>query len=602
MLRRISLIVALALLTNTTRAAEPQVVAQISSVEIFFQTSNPPNMVVTASGLVPTAGFTDVRLIRAIYVMPPLDGVQDYFLVATPPTSPAATVISTVTASDTYAEVTVAAPWLKGVRIHGIGEGVKTQFFANQLRVRKNILDLTAAELAAFEHGVSVMKSRPASDPTSWRFQANIHGENLPASNPLWNQCQHGTNHFLTWHRAFIYQFENILRQASGDDSFNLPYWDWSTSPSLPAAFRVSTSSLFDSTRSINAGQMLSSSVVVDDLLASTSQLNFFSFSNMLEGSPHGAVHVLIGGRMGSVPTAANDPIFWLHHCNIDRVWDSWLAMGGGRADPTDATYLDRQFPLVDRTGAVVNMRVGDFIKSSQLGYRYAGLSGVTESLEITPPSVGSDGMMETVSDATPKIIASSKAGDALEVADAPQALGLEAKRVNLAVREDSSDVLETAVTTASPAAKGRLLIDIHGLAAKTAPRFTYSVYINLPEGETRPEVKRLYRVSTVNLFGVAANEHEGHEGHDAHSEHGDHETDHADGHHASTVQTFDATDTVARLREANIWKADSITVTLEPETPISTMLEDATLAGLLETSSAESQITFDRIDLRSSR
>jgi Common central domain of tyrosinase len=244
-------------LLNSSWSAEPQVVSQISTVNIIFQTINPPNMVVTATGLVPTTGFTDVRLIRAIYVMPPPDGVQDYFLVATPPTGPAAAVISTVSASDTYPQVTIAAPWLKGVRIHGVGDGVKTQFFANQLRVRKNVLDLTPSEVATLAQGVSVMKSRPATDPTSWTFQANIHGENTPASNPLWNQCQHGTTHFLTWHRAYIYQFENILRQASGDDSLNLPYWDWSTSPSLPAAFRDSTSSLFESSRSINGGQLL---------------------------------------------------------------------------------------------------------------------------------------------------------------------------------------------------------------------------------------------------------------------------------------------------------------------------------------------------------
>ncbi len=586
-------------LLNSSWSAEPQVVSQISTVNIVFQTINPPNMVVTATGLVPTTGFTDVRLIRAIYVMPPLDGVQDYFLVATPPTGPATTVISTVAASDTYPQVTIAAPWLKGVRIHGVGAGVKTQFFANQLRVRKNVLDLTASEVANLAHGVSVMKSRPATDPTSWSFQANIHGENTPASNPLWNQCQHGTTHFLTWHRAYIYQFENILRQASGDDSLNLPYWDWSTSPSLPAAFRDSTSSLFESSRSINGGQMLPSSVVVDDLQASTSNTNYFSFSSALEGSPHGAVHVLIGGRMGSVPTAANDPIFWLHHCNIDRVWDAWLASGGGRANPTDAAYLDRQFSLIDKTGSVVAMRVGDFIKSSQLGYRYSGLSGSTESLQVTPPTVGSDGMMETVDVAAPKIIASSRAVDGLETPAAAQTLGLEAKRFNLTMQDTGAGALESVTESASPAATERLLIDIYGLSAITAPRFTYSVYINLPENETRPEVKRLYRVATVNLFGVAANEHQGHDAHAAHGEHGSHD---APEHGDSTIQTFDATDTVARLREANLWKADSISVTLEPETPVSTMLEDATLVSLLETSSAESHVTFDRIELRSSR
>ena len=33
----------------------------------------------------------------------------------------------------------------------------------------------------------------------------------------------------------------------------------------------------------------------------------------------HNKVHVYIGGLMKDVPTSSNDPIFWLHHCNVDR-------------------------------------------------------------------------------------------------------------------------------------------------------------------------------------------------------------------------------------------------------------------------------------------
>lgn len=38
----------------------------------------------------------------------------------------------------------------------------------------------------------------------------------------------------------------------------------------------------------------------------------------------HNGVHMWIGGHMGSVPTAPNDPVFFLHHCNIDRLWAKW--------------------------------------------------------------------------------------------------------------------------------------------------------------------------------------------------------------------------------------------------------------------------------------
>jgi tyrosinase len=45
-----------------------------------------------------------------------------------------------------------------------------------------------------------------------------------------------------------------------------------------------------------------------------------------LEDNPHNTVHVLIDGFMGGVQLAALDPIFWLHHCNIDRLWEAWLS------------------------------------------------------------------------------------------------------------------------------------------------------------------------------------------------------------------------------------------------------------------------------------
>lgn len=35
-------------------------------------------------------------------------------------------------------------------------------------------------------------------------------------------------------------------------------------------------------------------------------------------------VHVWVGGEMGAPSSAANDPVFWLHHCNVDRLWDVW--------------------------------------------------------------------------------------------------------------------------------------------------------------------------------------------------------------------------------------------------------------------------------------
>ncbi|HEX6163379.1 MAG TPA: tyrosinase family protein [Vicinamibacterales bacterium] len=63
------------------------------------------------------------------------------------------------------------------------------------------------------------------------------------------------------------------------------------------------------------------------------------SFRKFLEWRLHNGPHTWIGGQdnwaAGAAPTfvagpmsipavAVNDPVFWLHHCNVDRLWSAW--------------------------------------------------------------------------------------------------------------------------------------------------------------------------------------------------------------------------------------------------------------------------------------
>lgn len=40
--------------------------------------------------------------------------------------------------------------------------------------------------------------------------------------------------------------------------------------------------------------------------------------------SAHGMVHVFVGGHMSAIPLSPNDPIFFMHHCFIDYIWEQW--------------------------------------------------------------------------------------------------------------------------------------------------------------------------------------------------------------------------------------------------------------------------------------
>ena len=68
-------------------------------------------------------------------------------------------------------------------------------------------------------------------------------------------------------------------------------------------------------------------------------------------------------------PGLANDPIFWLHHCNIDRIWASWIKAGG--ADPTSQGFKNRKFTFADGNGAPVEADVGAVLDLDALDYDY---------------------------------------------------------------------------------------------------------------------------------------------------------------------------------------------------------------------------------------
>jgi hypothetical protein len=105
-------------------------VANILDVKHAVQTTQPPNLVVTAIGEVPTGGWHDVHLIRREYVTEPADGIWEYDLLAKPPDGPATQVISQVKASDLWQKIDPNK--IKGVRVFGSGEGVKTVMFGKK--------------------------------------------------------------------------------------------------------------------------------------------------------------------------------------------------------------------------------------------------------------------------------------------------------------------------------------------------------------------------------------------------------------------------------------------------------------------------------------
>jgi hypothetical protein len=243
--------------------------------------------------------------------------------------------------------------------------------------VRKNFNTLTASEKNSFANGVGVMKSRGETLKDSWIYQANMHRS--PVGTPaleLFNQCEHHTLHFFTWHRMYLYYFERIVRKSSEAPRLALPYWNYSLTGSrgLPLEFiepAEESNQLYHERRNdwANNGDELPDDLV--DISGYMTLSEFDPFSTDLESNLHDGIHGQIGRDMGSTRTAGRDPIFWLHHCNIDRLWNKWVQIDG-HLQPVDPGWLSQTYDFFNEHGVRVSLQVSDVLNTlDQLNYRY---------------------------------------------------------------------------------------------------------------------------------------------------------------------------------------------------------------------------------------
>ncbi|MCC6588934.1 MAG: tyrosinase family protein [Bryobacterales bacterium] len=252
--------------------------------------------------------------------------------------------------------------------------------------VRKPISALTGNEITrlrlAYQRLRELNTSAP-NNPGSLMQQANVH---------CW-QCGgmgrdiHQTWEFLPWHRAYLYYHERILCKVLNDQTFRLPYWDWDVDRTrrVPSTYRrtPSRNSLFNTNRNTNDGSKMPSGIFPSNGNPMDSP-NFAAFGGTadaggnMENGPHGAIHVWTAGGsradMGRLDTAARDPIFYAHHCNIDRLWAEWIRRNPtAHANPTAAGFLDSNWTFFDENGVLRRIRARDVLDSVRnLGYHYA--------------------------------------------------------------------------------------------------------------------------------------------------------------------------------------------------------------------------------------
>ncbi|KAL4263581.1 Di-copper centre-containing domain superfamily protein [Pleurotus pulmonarius] len=197
----------------------------------------------------------------------------------------------------------------------------------------------------------------------------------------------HGTGLFLPWHRWYIHNFESALKEKCGFNG-TLPYWDWTRDApdflhatifdeeyelggcgepsrdfelvdgafSGPSLFRPSypfphtlrrNFTLFPYTASVILGVPIDPHLPINNTFSAAEvrklttgfQGDYKGFQTYIEGiqGAHASVHLIVNGDLlGACPRTAppgcmsgptftpNDPLFWLHHAMIDKVWHDW--------------------------------------------------------------------------------------------------------------------------------------------------------------------------------------------------------------------------------------------------------------------------------------
>ena len=212
----------------------------------------------------------------------------------------------------------------------------------------------------------------------------------------------------------------------------------------MPAEFRTEGNSLFEKARlpSLNSGSRINQSMDPNLNINNLMKNRIFSaFNSSIAGGPHGAMHTYIGGGyakirmwnpiyqnsdyyglMTQVPSAGFDPIFWLHHSNIDFLWQAWeLSPNGKRPSLEDLKAAPWAYQFYDENGRKIEYTMEKAYESAfNIDYRYDQLqSEIGSFTSITHKMLVAENISQKKTLVWQKDIGKSTKNNAL-VIDAP--------------------------------------------------------------------------------------------------------------------------------------------------------------------------------------
>jgi tyrosinase len=218
------------------------------------------------------------------------------------------------------------------------------------VRIRKDAQTLSAAERDRFLAAFGTLNGSGAGRFRDFR-DMHVSAAVLEA---------HGNVGFLPWHRAYLLDLERELQAI--DPRVTLPYWRFDRPaanvftrqfmgvPNAAGQLQFTAGHPFNTWRSdgalgISRTPLFNTKNAPPGLLTEQQTINLggltaqtASYANFdaMEGNPHGSAHTSFSGFISAIPTAARDPLFFMLHCNVDRLWAKWqwVRKRTSQADP----------------------------------------------------------------------------------------------------------------------------------------------------------------------------------------------------------------------------------------------------------------------------
>ena len=393
----------------------------------------------------------------------------------------------------------------------------------NTFRTTRNYSSLVSA--------IATMKANTnASDKRSWTYWVNVHV----------NNCPHGIPYFLGWHRGYLYYFEQQLRAISGNKALVIPYWDYYSNPELPSEF-TNPSPLNPlyvprvNTNVIDALTLAPFGSTVTNMQRGLTN----AFETSVESMPHNPVHNIIGNIMADMQSPV-DPIFFLHHANIDRLWSAWQQGGGGRTTPpANNTYWSGSYTYAPRLTMLRNRTIDTRSSltynyqnetmptslpvaggAADSGFQLASFQGADQLAQLAPrtgtalPRLLSRPLLQSFAATTSRQVSANR----LSLAGVLRiALDEASVSTQLTVDDASASLLTQVLTSTTTPAVARfrsaqLVLDSVSISNPgRSGGYFYYLYVNLPSSTDVASAANAYLIGSIGPFEIAGAQHRVH-------------------------------------------------------------------------------------------